>query len=750
MAKNKTIQKFISSLMVFVTLAPIIFLYSTPKKAEAQETAALGVPVNDFPVQIYSKIITKNTGTSSFFDTKEWMQKLLEQLLKVAAKRLLAQMTQATINWINSGFHGSPLFLENPESFFRDIAKSEIKSLVDMIGYDTFRFPFGPQTALNVINSYKRQLAENSQYTLSKVINDPDLLVRYRNDFNYGGWNGFLINTQYPQNNYLGFNMIIQQNLASRLEGTLQAPAQKVRDALQQGMGFLSPQVCPSNPKYNNGINEFLRPSFKPTVKHNNPNPYVASEDLDPEGYAKYQEYERNYDVAEATEREAWAVANTCPGGLVNTTPGSVAANQIFSGLNTPFLSTALDGAIGNSIAAIFDALINKLLDTGLNALSGTISGASSSVDNWSYNGQTLNGGTALPDTSATVLNIPSSVSLTAGQMTSTTIRGAKAHYSIKTPPYDSAVAKAEISVSGSSGPILIVTGIGPGSTSFTVQDSSTSCPQQNLPTQCVVTVAVNVNNLGDLKVVPANITVGVDNPVTATISGGEEPYSMITSPNQSVAIASLAGTNLITTGVAMGGTYVEIKDSSTPPKIVKINIVISPTERGALNIPQNIPVFVGNTINSLPISGGTAPYIIVTMYDPKIADAQILGPNFDTLTITGKKKGETQIMIKDSSLDTKFDNTNIVVTEPLIVSLVNYAISVCGYNNCGWSRNLSITGGTGDYSIQSPPTPGIATARITDNNLRITTYKTAGSTSITIKDSANPPQTFTVNINVY
>jgi len=64
-------------------------------------------------------------------------------------------MTKSVTNWINSGFHGAPLFLENPGSFFQDIGKYEIKNLVDEFGYDPNRFPFGQAFALNTINAYK-------------------------------------------------------------------------------------------------------------------------------------------------------------------------------------------------------------------------------------------------------------------------------------------------------------------------------------------------------------------------------------------------------------------------------------------------------------------------------------------------------------------------------------------------------------------------------------------------------------------
>ena len=204
MAENKT-TKIISTLLIVSIILPSIML-SVPKQVTA--AVSVGVPVADIPAETYgllSKIshyiATPSTVTNTGISIKNLAQKILERILMTIAKAVLAKITQATINWINSDFHGSPLFLENPESFFRDIAKSEVRRLVDMIGYDTFRFPFGRQTALNVISSYKRQLSDNAQYSLSRVINDPDLLVRYRNDFNYGGWNRFLINTRYAQSN---------------------------------------------------------------------------------------------------------------------------------------------------------------------------------------------------------------------------------------------------------------------------------------------------------------------------------------------------------------------------------------------------------------------------------------------------------------------------------------------------------------------------------------------------------------------
>src|SRR3989344_2740706 len=221
--KKKTSQKLISFLIIIAILIPAV-LFSRPKQAEAQ--TALGGP--SWLVDIFTGGTLGASGVSAGQETiqtgfkiKEFAKDILKQIIMTVQKRLLAEMTKSTINWINTGFHGSPLFVENPKSFFTDIVKSEVKTIVDQIGYDVLHQPFGKQMALNIINSYKSTLQSNSEYTLSRVINDPRLLQNYRTDFNVGGWNGFFINNLYPQNNYLGYNMIIRESLGRKVDNPI-------------------------------------------------------------------------------------------------------------------------------------------------------------------------------------------------------------------------------------------------------------------------------------------------------------------------------------------------------------------------------------------------------------------------------------------------------------------------------------------------------------------------------------------------
>jgi len=382
--KNKTI-KFISAFLLILILVPTV-LFFRPRQAEAFWWSSWVTDIMTGNTTAQATLSAGANVTSTAVQIKNVALEVIKQVLRTIARKALQQITKSTVNWINSGFHGNPLFIENSDSFFKDIAKYEIKNIIDTYGYNAILYPFGKSFALNTLNSYSRQASDNAAYTLSKVMTDPVLLKSYQNDFNVGGWNGFLINTQYPQNNYLGFQMLATEQLAGKLRGTVQNAAEKVQTTLQQGMGFLSPQTCPSNKNYNNGKNEFQKPTFKSKDVYNPPmqSEYETQEELD----AALKAYNNTYNNQVAVEKLAWSAENYCPGGLVATTPGSVVGGQITKALGANQDSTTLAGAMGNSISVILDTLLNHFLDKGLNALTSRSNPAP--TDNWTYDGQEL------------------------------------------------------------------------------------------------------------------------------------------------------------------------------------------------------------------------------------------------------------------------------------------------------------------------------------------------------------------------
>ncbi len=382
-----------SAILLVVMVAPSFVFLGTPKKAEA------GLPVLDYVGAVLDGIgnsfafINKTVDTTSAnLALKSYAKEILRATLQNIARKALANMTASTVNWINTGFHGAPLFLQNPNSFFKDIAKFQVKDFIQVIGYDNQNYPFGKQFALDLIGSYKQQLGVNAQSSLSAVTDDPLLAEQLRIDFQTGGWGAFLLNTQYPQNNPIGFNMIAGRDLSARLDGVFQSKAERVNRALEQGQGFLSPQTCISNPAYNDGANEFNRPNFKSKMKYDPPKvEFVGNTDTVSKEYeSKLSEYNKFHTSFVENEREMWAEENECPpGDLVVTTPGSVAQDFISRKLGLPQEQGVMSAALGNSMSAIFDSLLNKFLGDGLSSLASKIN-PRAPVDDFTYYGQTL------------------------------------------------------------------------------------------------------------------------------------------------------------------------------------------------------------------------------------------------------------------------------------------------------------------------------------------------------------------------
>ena len=395
--KNQKIQKFISGVLVVLILVPSLLIIPPPPKAEAQFTdpvAAIWNAIKASYLWVDKTANVQQTGLS----LKQWAVEVFRQTLKAIARRALAEMTRSTVKWINEGFHGAPLFLENPKSFFKDIGKFKIKNLVSTLGYDSRKYPFSKDYFLDVIQDYKKTFANNAQYSLSRAVSDPTLLRRYRENFGEGGWMGFMLHTQFPQNNVIGSRM----TLTEILNGQAEEEVGEIDKLLLQGQGFLSPQTCPSNPNYPKTTNPYNPPSFTKTPFNPPAVPLIPVPLVpgavgggvtyipDPVAQSQYDQYVFNWELTNQVNADNFNATYTCPGGLKNTTPGAVVASSIITSMNNPKEQASLNAAFGNSMAAIFDALLNNFMNKGLTALSNHIN--PSQTDNFDYYGATFSG----------------------------------------------------------------------------------------------------------------------------------------------------------------------------------------------------------------------------------------------------------------------------------------------------------------------------------------------------------------------
>lgn len=170
----------------------------------------------------------------------------LKSIGRMMIKMLLQKITLSTVEWINSGYDGSPMFVEEPLTFFGDIAKNEILQFGIEIGNPDL-YPFGKAFMQNQAMAVKNKFADNAQYSLNELIQNttPEYsATTFSLDFSQGGWGAWDALTQVPANNPLGFNLMASNELQKRLEGTSQSVANTIRDGLREAGGYLGSERC--------------------------------------------------------------------------------------------------------------------------------------------------------------------------------------------------------------------------------------------------------------------------------------------------------------------------------------------------------------------------------------------------------------------------------------------------------------------------------------------------------------------------
>ncbi len=297
------------------------------------------------------------------------------------AKLVLAKVTKATLNWINSGFAGSPTFVQNPGSFFKSIADEEIYSFTAKIAFDPEKFPFGRLTAKNIINSIQSQLDYNASVTSKRFLEDYDNPDRpyeqrfeaFADDFLYGGgWDGYLAVTQVTQANPFDSYIDSVNRSGSAINASIEYknPVAQVSKEVEQASGFLSIKKC-ANPTY------YTPPSEDTSFN-----------------LAQAQAQSQN-DPADSDTQAAirWLDDHTCLQWETQT-PGTAIAEQMNISLTSSQRQLELSDELNESIAAVFDALISQLFKKGVKSLSGEEDGSTSNVTTLGGYGSNTGGST--------------------------------------------------------------------------------------------------------------------------------------------------------------------------------------------------------------------------------------------------------------------------------------------------------------------------------------------------------------------
>lgn len=287
------------------------------------------------------------------------------------ARTLLAKFTDATINWINGGFEGKPLYVENFGDFILDELKDqaelglqELKRSGNMF-FDVVKQAkilefrqelFGSSSIIADIvmgvctygqpeteEFCSQQLTPESQRELFDAYLDGQIAGRKVG----WDWDFWLSMTQNCGNNPF---CSVTDSL-NKITTIQQQAIQQTNNTLNRSSGFLGTQKCTDD-----SYEEDLQVWRDEVAQYSSSEDPTNSELDDLGGSLGDSE-----GIPTKPQCKKWKT----------TTPGSIVADKIKLNLGTTERQLELADELNESIAAIFDALFNKLLEQGLSSFRG-------------------------------------------------------------------------------------------------------------------------------------------------------------------------------------------------------------------------------------------------------------------------------------------------------------------------------------------------------------------------------------------
>lgn len=261
----------------------------------------------------------------------------------------------------------------------------------------------------------------------------------------------------------------------------------------------------------------------------------------------------------------------------------------------------------------------------------------------------------------------------------------------------------------------------------------------------CYVGTADNCANLGVtvqsgsvVTFSQNNLSLGVGQGSTVTVSGGNGTYSVTANSNPNVASAVLSGSTITISALTLGTTNVTACDSSGNCGTLYITVSASAAS-GALSFSMTNPaISIGQTV-SVTVSGGSNYY--VTGNSNPSAASEVL--NGATLTISGVQSGSTIITVCSSSsgCGTLSVNVGSAGTDQVGFGITNPTVAL------GETMDISLSGGGDGYYVSSNTNTGIVQATV--NGSSVALYGAgAGSDSLVVCANGGGCSTLSVTVS--
>lgn len=225
----------------------------------------------DSPLQVFNSLVT-SVSTAA----EKVLNYTLNGLAWEVANLAIESITKSTVNWINSGFQGSPAFVTDLKQNMRGVADTIAGRFFDELNQTEFgRSPFQDPVLDAVRLGYYLRTSPESfyvryPYTLDQVSSDDRAFLR--GDFSQGGFNAWFATVMYPENNPFGMNILLNEQLENAIGSGISIRTQE----LDWSKGFLSWRgdciATAPNPEANDtpggGVSPFDLASEEPCIDY--------------------------------------------------------------------------------------------------------------------------------------------------------------------------------------------------------------------------------------------------------------------------------------------------------------------------------------------------------------------------------------------------------------------------------------------------------------------------------------------------
>ncbi len=246
MTASHTIGRRIVASVLALTVVGSIFYAPFLGERSVRHAQAVGATVT---IEAPGPLLAAVAGTLAVETSGLTIQQVLNGVAWAVAKQAIRTMTRSVVNWINSGFEGSPAFATDLNRMLRQMGDAVATNFVtELVNNTSINSPYLERALSTVATGYllytsRDAIVSQLRYTLSEYSQNEEAFRR--GQFNQGGFNAWFAATRDCGND----PFCVETSTRDELMRRINADTRGRLEELGWGRGFLAWRNCPDAPQ---------------------------------------------------------------------------------------------------------------------------------------------------------------------------------------------------------------------------------------------------------------------------------------------------------------------------------------------------------------------------------------------------------------------------------------------------------------------------------------------------------------------